>query len=183
MMNLDVVKKYVEQFEKEIAKQSTENYEGDPCRDVYEKWLADLQLTHVVELGAGVGTLLKLFPNTVRVTGVSLGGEAGMIAEDMNTPMLEDGECDLVIARHALEHSLIPLIMLCEMSRLTTAYALVIVPSCSEEMAEYQNHYSVFTPVALRSLFKRAGFTVEKEELGVPLYRDITEDRFLLKKL
>lgn len=179
-MNLAVVQRYVDRFSSEIESQPTVNNELDACKDVYDYWLAPLKVNSVVELGGGASPMLSLFPNDIEKLSISLGGEPNTVTGDMNTPDLPDDYADLVIARHALEHSLMPLIMLCEMYRITKKYALVVVPSCSEEMANYSNHYSVFTPVALRALFKRAGFTLVFEELNAPLYGDITEDRYFL---
>lgn len=182
-MKYDVLEKYIVKFAKEIEIQPPLNDEFSPCQDVYNKWLKELKVREVVELGAGNGILLSLFPAEVKTVGVSLGGEPGMIPADMNTPPFYDESVDLVIARHAVEHSLMPLIMLCEMARITRKYALVIVPCCNEEMANYDNHYSVFTATGWKALFKRAGFAIAKEELLVPLYRNIKENRFLLVKI
>lgn len=177
---MDVIKLYVDKFSEEIQSQPEENNERAACRDVYHKWLIDLDIHSALELGGGATPLLKLFP-LMPLASISLGGEENAIKEDMNTPTAPDDSWDIVIARHALEHSLMPLIMLCEMARIATKYVLVIVPTCSEEMANYPNHYSVFTPVALRGLFKKAGLSLIKEELSVPLYDNICEDRFLLE--
>jgi len=181
-MDYDVVKKYVDRFAREIQEQPPIHNELPACQDVYDKWLKDLPIKGVLELGAGTSPLLSLFPFTNKV-GVSLGGEAGTLKADMNTlPMVYDNTWDLVIARHALEHSLMPLIMLCEMARVTKKYALVVVPTCTKEMVNYSNHYSVFTALAWRALFTRAGFKCIKQELEVPLHNEVKENRFLLIK-
>lgn len=182
-MNFDVIKKYVDKFATEIEGQPPINNELPACTSVYISWLESLSVSSVVELGAGTSPLLRLFPPHVTKTALSLGGEAGTVKGDMNTPDLPDASADLVMARHALEHSLMPLIMLSEMARISKRHVLVIVPTCTDAMANYPNHYSVFTPPAIRALARRAGLSVVLEALAVPLYDTITEDRYLFQKV
>lgn len=184
-MNYNVVQNYVDRFAKEIQSQPTQNYEGWACGQVYEEFLKDLSIENVLEVGAGAAPLLSLFPESVKKTGLSMGKERPEYIEgDMNTPPFEDKSYDLVIARHCVEHSLLPLVMLCEMARISKKYALVVVPVCSDDIATMINHYAVFTPISWRAMFKKAGFTILKEKLNNPIYEDNSagyfEDRFLL---
>lgn len=184
-MNYDTVDAYVTKFSREILTQGKENHEGWACQQVYDEFLAELDVYSVLELGAGSGTLLDMFPTHIQRDGLSMGKERETYIEgDMNTPPIGDKMYDLVMARHCVEHSLMPLIMLCEMARITKKYALVVVPVCSQDIAEMINHYAVFTPTSWRALFKKAGFKIVKEKLDNPIYEEnennYFEDRFLL---
>lgn len=184
-MNYEVVDKYVKLFGSEIQSQPISNFEGWACSQVYNEFLSDLNISSVLELGAGAGTLLSLFPEHVKKDGLSMGKENALYIEgDMNTPPIDDKTYDLVLARHCVEHSLLPLIMLCEMARITKKYALVVVPVCSKDMANMINHYSVFTDISWEALFKKSGFKIMKEKKNCPIYQDNSagyfEDRYLL---
>lgn len=187
-MNYEVINKYVEEFSGEILSQPINNHEGWACESVYKEFLEPLNVKSVLELGAGAGTLLYMFPEDIVRDGLSKGNEQPhYIHGDMNTPPVDDNSYELVIARHTVEHSLMPMIMLCEMARVTKNYALVVVPTCTKEIAEMINHYAVFTPTAWRAMFMKAGFEVIQEKLDQPIYpNDLDgyhEDRFLLKLL
>jgi len=185
-MNYKIIEKYIEKFSEEILSQPINNHEGWACELVYREFLEPLEIESVIELGAGAGTLLYMFPETMTRHGLSKGNEQqGYIEGDMNTPPVEDNAYDLVIARHTVEHSLMPMIMLCEMARITKKYALVVVPTCTKDIAEMINHYAVFTLITWRAMFMKAGFNVVKENLNQPIYQDnpnqYYEDRFLLE--
>jgi hypothetical protein len=184
-MNYDTVDAYVQKFSREIMTQPAGNLEGWACQQVYNEFLSDLNVESVIELGAGAGTLLYMFPDNIQRDGLSMGKERPEYIEgDMNTPPIGDKEYELVLARHCVEHSLVPMVMLCEMARITKRYALVVVPVCSDDIAEMINHYAVFTPTSWRAMFKKAGFKILREKLNNPIYEDNVsnyfEDRFLL---
>lgn len=183
-MNYSIVEKYVDLFAKEIQSQPSSNNEYEPCKRVYDEFLSDLQVESVLEVGAGVAPLLSLFPESVKKTGLSMGKERPeYIDGDMNTPPFQDKTYDLVLARHCVEHSLMPLIMLCELERVAKKYVLIVVPSCNEEIAEMINHYAVFTPISWRALFKKANMTILKEKLDQQIYAhdpNTLENWFLL---
>lgn len=121
----------------------------------------------------------------VETRGVSLGAEScdhPVLHEDMHFSGIANGSVDLVVARHIVEHSPMPLLLLMEMHRLTARYALVVVPCDDVIWVEWHNHYSVFGKPLWNKLFARAGFRVVAEEDG-PLEPDSTEWRFLLEVL
>ena len=147
--------------------------------------LAGLSLTHALELGCGSGpTLDRLKALGIETQGVSLGAEQcdhPVLSEDMHFSGLPLGCTDIVIARHIVEHSPMPLLLLMEMHRLTRRYALVVVPCDDEIWVNWDNHYSVLSKPMWYKLFARAKFKLVSEADG-PLEPDSKEWRFLLEK-
>jgi SAM-dependent methyltransferase len=147
--------------------------------------LADLPIGSAIELGCGSApTLDWLAARGVATVGVSLGAEPcrhAVVAADMQFSGLPSGSADLVIARHALEHSPMPLLLLFEMARLSRRWALVVVPCDEQIWIDWPNHYSVFGKPMWRRLFARAGFRIVRE-LDGPLEPRSTEWCFLLEQ-
>ena len=124
-----------------------------------EEFLKDLDFKTVVELGSGLAPLLDILVGWDKKTlAVTLGNENikkhKVLREDMHFTSIADESYDLVISRHSLEHSYMPLILLMEMHRISKKYGLVIVPMPTEEMVDWQNHYSVFDDRTWRRLFE-----------------------------
>lgn len=150
-----------------------------------ETLLSGLQITEALELGCGSApTLDWLKARGVKTLGVSLGSEPcvhSLIHADMHFSGLPTSSADLVIARHTLEHSPMPLLMLFEMARLSRRYALVVVPCDEQIWIDWPNHYSVLSKPMWRKLFTRARFRVAAE-LDGRLEPNSTEWCFLLEK-
>lgn len=73
---------------------------------------------------------------------------------------LEDLEplgADMIVVRHVLEHSIMPLVLLVLLAK-HTKQLLVVVPECTKPMITYLNHYSVMNQEQLTHLANRAGW-------------------------
>ena len=120
--------------------------------------------------------------------GVNLGAELSkhnIIKEDMHFTTLKDKSYDLGILRHALEHSVMPYIMLLELKRIVRKYVIIVNPIYCKRMFEWQNHFSVLPKRMLVNLFEKAGFDVlryKKSSYYLNEFGDWDkEHRFLLK--
>lgn len=155
------------------------------ARDTVDLYLSDLNIHDALELGCGTApTLDRLREMGVATRGVTLGAEPcthPVVRRDIQFSGLPPKCTDLVVARHILEHSVMPLLFLMEMHRLTRRYVLVVVPCDEEIWIRWPNHYSVFGKSQWRRLFERAGFRVVREGDG-PLEPASTEWRFLLER-
>jgi len=162
----------------------TEHHTAASCKTA-QTLLTGLQITDALELGCGSApTLDWLKARGVKTLGVSLGSEPcdhALVHADMHFSGLPTSSADLVIARHTLEHSPMPLLMLFEMARLSRRYALVVVPCDEQIWIDWPNHYSVLSKPMWRKLFTRARFRVVAEMDG-RLEPNSTEWCFLLEK-
>ncbi len=155
-----------------------------------EHLLSDLDLRNAVELGCGTAPVLDwLARRKVQTLGITLGKEPlahEFLQRDFHFTGLPDASFDLVVMRHALEHSPMPLLALLEVARISRRWALIIVPCDHPYWINYPNHYSVFSDAGWRRLFAEAGFQVVRFERGsfaegAPSDIDI-EWRYLLEK-
>ena len=130
----------------------------------------------VLDVGCGQGLALEHFRRLgLQAVGVTLGPDfevcrgKGLDVRQMDQNFLEfeDEEFDLLWCRHVLEHSVAPFFTLTEYRRVTRpdglAYVEVPAPDTSAHHETNPNHYSVLPRSAWRSLFPRAGFSVERE--------------------
>ncbi|HKD99700.1 MAG TPA: methyltransferase domain-containing protein [Planctomycetota bacterium] len=155
------------------------------ARDAIDRLVAGRGIESVLELGCGAAPCLDRAAELgMRTLGVSLGAEPcahRVVRADFHASGLPSNEFDVVIARHVLEHSAMPLVALLEMRRLTRRYALVVVPCDEPIWIDWPNHYSVLSRLLWKKLFARARFRVVAEEDG-PLEPSSTEWRFLLER-
>ena len=189
-MNLDNFKKHIEELNKSIDTEIVNDGHTSASKDVANEWLKNLDFKSAIELGAGLAQLLDILANWGKGTlAVTLGNEDvekhNVLREDMHFTNIPDKSYDLVISRHSLEHSYMPLILLMEMYRISKKYSLVIVPMPREEMINWQNHYSVFDDRTWRQLFKLSHWKVikfaDKKYFG-RVVDDFLEYRYLLEK-
>jgi len=190
-MNYSNFFKHIEKLQQSIYNEPWSPHHAAAARDAVIEFLKPLDFESVVELGCGTAPCLDavLELGNKRTLGVTIGHENNkheIIRDDMHFTDLPDNSFDIVIVRHALEHSPIPLILLMEMARISKRWALVIVPTPTEPMIEYQNHYSVFDSKVWEQLFKIAGWKVLKfKEINYFFRPDKTWDaeyRYLLEK-
>lgn len=134
--------------------------------NMIDEFCSDISFDSVVEFGCGTAPILDKMKELGKTTlGVTLGGENvnhEVIREDMHFTTIGDGYCDMVVARHVLEHSPMPLILLMEMRRIAKYYALVAVPIPDTRTINHPNHYSVFPSRNWEYLFSLAGWKVLK---------------------
>lgn len=180
-----LIDRYLDTLAVDVYHELPTDHHTEAAHQAVDSLLKDLDFESALELGCGSApTLDRLAELGKKTAGVSLGAEVcahDVVHEDMHFNGLPAATADLVIARHILEHSAMPILLLMEMHRLSKRFALVVVPCDEEIWVEWHNHYSVLSQAMWRKLFRRAGFTVLAEEDG-PLEPDSTEWRFLLEK-
>ncbi len=105
---------------------------------------------------------------------------------DMHELPFEDGSFDLVIARHSLEHVLIPYVCLREMARVSKQWLLVIVPPDTDKAVEWPDHLHGYSQKGWEMMFRKCGLTVRHYELGDHTEENVNwvdqEHRWLLQK-
>lgn len=150
-----------------------------------------LDIKSVVELGCGTAPMLDQFKKMgIKTCGVTLLNEPikhKVIRKDMHFSGLPDKSYDLVAARHSLEHSPMPLLLLMEMRRIAKKYALIILPSHTPRMqTTWVDHYSVFDQIMWEKLFTVAGWEIvsfkQAPYLEYEAEKFDEEYRWLLKK-
>jgi len=157
---------------------------------------------NVLDLGCGDGGMLRIinerYPET-KLSGLtvredekkaaSVGDFDVRVGDAHNLPW--DNEIfDLVIARHMLEHSIAPLLVLSEVNRVLKPGGkfIICVPGIeSEWIVKWEDHFSMLPKLAWEKLFCDAGFEIEKNQNGVWLasysMKEEIEYRFFLKKI
>ncbi|MFN0206384.1 MAG: class I SAM-dependent methyltransferase [Planctomycetota bacterium] len=179
------IDRYIDELAADVYHEIPTEHHTAAARETVDQYLLNLDFNDAIELGCGAApTLDRLAELGKKTRGVSLGFEPcahPVVHADMQFSGLGANCSDLVIARHVLEHSPMPLLMLMEMARITRKYALVVVPCDEEIWVNWANHYSVFGKPAWRRLFNRAGFELLQEGEG-RLEPNSAEWRFLLKK-
>ncbi len=177
---------YVDVLAEDVYHEPVTEQHTIAAQETVEEMLTDLEFETVVELGAGTGPTLDALAALGKQTwAVSIGAEAcqhPVLHRDMHFTGLPDASFDLVVARHVVEHSPMPLLLLMEMARIAQRYALVVVPNDDEIWIEWINHYSVLSRPMWRKLFARAGWRV-LDEVERPMPPDSAEWRFLLEKV
>ncbi len=179
--------RYLDELARDVYNESPTQHHKEAAQDVVDGMLAGLHIETVLELGSGSGPCLDRLASSGKKTyGVSLGTEKcahPVLHADMHFTNMPPEQYDLVIARHVLEHSPMPLLLLMEIHRLSRRYALVVVPCDDPVWVNWSNHYSVFSKLLWRRLINRAGWEVVKEQ---DAYFDndaiSVEWRFLLEK-
>lgn len=183
--DFSVLERHLETLAEDVYHELPTPHHTAAAHHAVDDLLVGLEFRSALELGCGTGpTLDRLAELGKETRGVSLGAEEcahPVVHADMHFSGLPADCCDLVIARHIIEHSVMPLLLLMEMARLTRRYALVVVPCDEEIWVDWHNHYSVLSKPMWRKLFTRAGFSIRTEADG-PLEPDSTEWRFLLEK-
>ena len=179
------IDRYLDDLAQDVYHEEPTEHHTAAAHDVIDSMIAGLRIRTALELGCGAAPALdRLRELGVETRGVSMGAEAcahPVLHADMHFTGLPDGAVDLVVARHIVEHSPMPLLLLQEIHRLTSRYALIVVPCDDEIWVNWPNHYSVLSKPMWNKLFERAGFRVVQEEDG-PLEPESKEWRYLLER-
>lgn len=179
-----------ESLQKQIYQENNSPDHIKAAQEIVREFCLDMEIESVIELGCGQAPVLDEFKKLgKRTLGVTLGGESldhEVVREDMHFTKIAGQTADLVVARHALEHSPMPLILLMEMARMSRRYALVVVPVPDSRMINHSNHYSVFPKENWEWLFKLSGWQILKfkqADFSVELDYTYKEYRYLLEKI
>lgn len=179
------IDRYLDMLAADIYHEAPTDHHRAAAHDAIDTLIADLEVEHVLELGCGAAPALdRAAALGMQTTGVTLGEEPcahALIRADIHFTQLPTASTDVIVARHILEHSPMPLLLLMEMHRITRRYALVVVPCDEQIWVDWPNHYSVLSQPMWRKLFDRAGFSLLRQTEG-PLIPDSKEWRFLLER-
>lgn len=162
-------------------------------RAVNELWpvLGPLQIQDSLEVGAGEppGIVTQMLRDH-SVDAKSMDYQAGCDYQgDIHFLPFSDNHFDLVVARHVLEHVLIPYVVLQEMNRVARRYLLVVVPQVSRKTLDWPDHLYILNQDGWENIFRHLGLEVayfavgnhtEQHALDHNLWNDL-EFRYLLK--
>ena len=122
----------------------------------------------ILDVGCGQGFMQPVFASRgIEWTGVTIGEDYEIASKtypgrvrnaDMTFLPFEDGEFDLVFARHVLEHSPFPVITLMEWRRVATKALCLVAPSPDYWLWYGQNHYSMTSDIGMEWWLRRAGW-------------------------
>jgi len=167
--NFDV---YLNNLLGDVYEQPPDEVHTRLTRKVIREWVSVLDpCMSVLDVGCGNGFAEEIFSQEIgipRYEGVCL-GEDYLVAkekgisvrnEDFSFLSVEDDWVDLVFARHALEHSPMPIPTLMEWHRVTRNWLCVIVPDIDFWGVKSPNHYSIAPIEQVESWIERAGFKI-----------------------
>jgi len=166
MSTYDNFTRHISKFSESIYNEPPSPHHTRAAREAMAELLEGIEVNSAIEFGCGSAPCLDYLKEQGKETfGITFGKEEcnhPVLREDMHFTSLPDQSYDLAIARHVLEHSPIPLILLAEMRRIARNYAIVIVPTPTPRMVNYTNHYSVFPDFVWERLFVLSGWAIEK---------------------
>ena len=145
------------------------------ARQMFDLLFANNKEIHsVLDAGCGDNAFMREWFEGIgaKYTGIALRSSSPNVTNmDFSFLEYEDDSFDLVLSRHSLEHSPMPIITLMEWHRVSKAWLCLILPNPLEYGWAGLNHYSVMHPTQIEFLLKRAGWNIiwsdfsEKTEL------------------
>lgn len=169
MRNYRHLDQYLDELTPDVYSQPPDAKHQALTYEVVQRWIAPLEIESALDVGCGQGHALAMLAEYAeRIKGVTLGDDyevckaQGMPVQkaDMSFLPYGAGEFDLIFARHALEHSPMPLLTLMEWRRVSARYLILIVPSLTTFEWYGQNHYYVLLPQQWTGLIERAGWEI-----------------------
>lgn len=131
-------------------------------------WVERRGITTALEIGAGEPPFLAArMLREHGVTCLTLDVQPGVdIVADAHYLPVRDGAVDLVVARHVLEHVLIPPVVLMEMARVTRRYLLVVVPWDSSRAIAWPDHLYTLPREGWERMYARIGLRITEYAEG-----------------
>lgn len=187
MRDYQNLERYLNELIADVYEQPPDDGHQAALEFIVKKWLPNLHgLTSVLDVGCGQGQAFGILGQYAeRVAGVTLGSDAAICKEkglevycnDMSFLPFADNEFDLIFARHALEHSPMPLVTLMEWHRVAHQWLLVVTPNLEFFGPSGRNHYYVLRPDQWANLFERSGWHIIWDDM-----REKMEYRWLCEK-
>lgn len=183
---------YLTELAGDVYAQPRDDGHDKRTKDLLLAWLVNIHSheneKNVLDVGCGQGNASDIFDAFGwKWTGVTMGDDYNVCKEKgLNVvnadfsflPIFSDAQFDMVFARHALEHSPMPLLTLMEWHRICRTYLVLVVPSVEKEIVCGLNHYVLMHKVQWESLLFRAGFRTVWEDKRDPLeYRLLCQRR------
>lgn len=180
--------RYLRSLTRDVYPQPPDSTHLAMAKDAIDGWLSKMDaIDSILDVGCGQGQMMPLLQKYAsRVAGVTLGDDldvaqqAGLEVYEADFSFLPfaSGEFYLLFARHALEHSPMPLLTLMEWHRVARHYLLLVVPSPEAFGVGGRNHYFMLTAEQWEPIIRRAGWVRIWESETEPVF----EHRWLLQK-
>ena len=146
------------------------------AQKVIDHWGSRLTTCHsVLDVGCGQGFAQPMWERWgMEYYGCAIGedvikaqelGRRVVVADFSFLTGWEDNKVDLIFARHALEHSPMPLLTLFEWARVARNWLGIVLPAPEWYGFTGQNHYSVMTHEQIENLLNRAGWNIMWSEV------------------
>lgn len=180
------IDRYLDELKQDIYPQPPDVEHTRLSEEVIDNWMPDINVKTVLDVGCGEGFCQPLFEEyDLTYKGYAIGDDVGKAKEqDRNVyeadfHFLPDSanSWDLIFARHALEHSPMPLIALMEWHRVARYNLILVLPKPKFWLFVGRNHYSVVTASQARFLLDRSGWKIIEED-----HEHEWEYRFLCEK-
>lgn len=181
------IERYLNELAGDVYAQPPDDATQGLIKQLIKSWVSRLGgLDSILDVGCAQGQAIPLLkkycPNVI---GVTLGNDAMLASHKGHTVYLADmsflpfgpEEFKLLWCRHVLEHSPMPLLTLMEWHRVSSQWAIVVVPTIEYHGHGEGQHYYMLKPEQWKVLFKRAGWTVMWEDMSAPV-----EHRWLLER-
>ena len=181
------IDRYLDELREDLYPQPPDEGHTKQAKAVIDKWIPEIKPYDVLDVGCGEGFCQPFFEKyNVFYTGICLGVDvvsAGASSRnvyegDFHFIDSSDDVYDLIFARHALEHSPMPILALMEWHRVARKYLILVLPKPKFWLFLGRNHYSVVTGSQARFLLHRSGWEIIKED-----HEHEWEYRFLCKKV
>lgn len=176
------LQRYLTILEQDIYDQPEDTGHKGLFEKLYREWIKQIDYSSVLDVGCGTGFAQDFFAQDGKnYMGVTLGSDAevgaaagrDIIKADFTfLNMFNDNEFDLVLSRHSLEHSPMPLLTLMEWNRVTSAYLCLVVPAPEHFGWVGKNHYSVMHREQVEAYLRRAKFDVVWDKVVTTLNDD-----------
>jgi len=163
-------RQHLEILRKTVYREPQLDYHERLIDSAFDTFVKKGSFINVLDIGFGTGYSLNKFKELgIKATGITLDEDERKGAAftghnvhlmDMAFLDFEDKIFDLVWCRHALEHSIMPVIALMEFYRVLKdgGYLYVEVPQDESVHVDNANHYSMFSDRSWQSLMRKTGF-------------------------
>ena len=155
------------------------------AKKVIDLWMSRMtSCKSVLDVGCGEAFCQPLFENWgIEYEGICLGQDhvvardSGRNVRKMDFHFLEydDKSFDLILSRHSLEHSPMPLLALMEWARVSRYWLGLVLPAPEWYTYTGLNHYSVMNHEQIENLLARAGWKIMWNDVDYRA-KDATEE-------
>lgn len=168
MRNYNHIDRYLNKLVDDIYEQPEDTGHTSATQKLVDEWISRLVgVETVLDVGCGTGFLQGMIPDK-KYLGVCLGNDykvaldAGrnVIQADYSFLDFEDNSFDLVVSRHSLEHSPMPLLTLMEWHRVAKTFLCLVVPATEWYGYGGLNHYYVLERGQWEVLIRRSGWEI-----------------------
>lgn len=175
MRDYNNIDRYLNRLYGDIYEQPEDAGHTRLARKVIDQWMSRMTTCRsVLDVGAGQGFCQDMFERWgVKYQGVALGEDVvkaqekqrNVVRMDFTFLEYDDNSFDLIFARHALEHSPMPLLTLMEWARVAKNWLGIVLPAPEWYTYKGQNHYSVMNMEQIHNLLDVSGWRVMWEDV------------------